>query len=43
VQDQLGGRLERRWEAAGLVVEAEIPLARAVMGAGPALRAEDYG
>lgn len=38
VQDQLGGKLERRWEAGGLVVEAAIPLARAVMGAGPAPR-----
>ncbi len=28
VRDQLGGRVERRWEAAGLVCEIEVPLAR---------------
>jgi two-component sensor histidine kinase len=32
VRDQLNGRLERRWEAGGLVVEARIPLARALAG-----------
>lgn len=32
VQDQLGGALERRWERTGLVVEATIPLERAVFG-----------
>jgi PAS domain S-box-containing protein len=34
VRDQLGGALERRWEASGLIVEASIPLERAVIGRG---------
>lgn len=38
VRDQLGGRAARRWEAAGLTCELEVPLSRAVAreGAAPA-------
>jgi two-component sensor histidine kinase len=34
VQDQLGGRVERRWEAEGLVCGIEVPLARALAASG---------
>ncbi len=32
IRDQLGGTLERRWVETGLVVEASIPLDRAIIG-----------
>jgi two-component sensor histidine kinase len=33
VRGQLGGRVERRWERTGLVVEVAVPLARVACGA----------
>ncbi len=36
VRDQLGGHVERRWEAAGLVCEFEVPLGRALAAETPA-------
>lgn len=32
IRDQLGGRIERRWEPSGLVCEVEVPMGRAVAG-----------
>jgi PAS domain S-box-containing protein len=37
VRDQLGGKVERRWETAGLVCDIEAPLGRAVVGGEPVL------
>jgi PAS domain S-box-containing protein len=35
VRDQLGGKVEHRWEPTGFVGEIEVPLARALANAGP--------
>ncbi|WP_270938833.1 PAS domain-containing protein [Falsiroseomonas oryzae] len=43
IRDQLGGRVRRSWEAAGLVCELEIPLARAEASEAPADEARPAG
>jgi two-component sensor histidine kinase len=44
VRGQLGGSVERRWEASGLVVEVAVPIARLVADAGgPAPEPRDPG